>query len=119
MRIFEPRNLEIRKAKMSTTQKEIAAVYWFASESNPNRKPYQTLQYTDGSTSCDCKGWTIKRATAGGARSCRHTRDVDAGPGERHSVKFEIYSQPAPRQRYSAPVPRTVPSQGTLNPRPG
>jgi hypothetical protein len=36
---------------------------------------YQTLLYTDGKTSCDCKGWT--RRCKNGKRSCKHTRNVD------------------------------------------
>jgi len=33
--------------------KDIARVWEFASSSNPNHK-YETLQYTDNSTSCNC-----------------------------------------------------------------
>ena len=37
--------------------KEISRVWTFASDSNPNIK-YETLQYDDGTSSCNCKGWT-------------------------------------------------------------
>ena len=37
--------------------KQITRVWSFASDSNPNVE-YQTLQYTDGTTSYNCKGWT-------------------------------------------------------------
>lgn len=50
----------------------ILRVVLFCSASNAN-KTYETLQYTDGSTSCSCKGWTL-RTTADGGRDCRHTR---------------------------------------------
>lgn len=47
-------------------------VWIFKSDSSD--KSYQTLLYADGSTSCDCFGWT-KRS----ARTCKHTRSVDCG----------------------------------------
>jgi len=37
--------------------KSINRVWTFASASDPDIQ-YQTLQYSDGTTSCDCKGWT-------------------------------------------------------------
>lgn len=52
-----------RKAKvMSTSAIEIAAMYEFESESSPG-KMYEALLYVDGSTSCNCKGWTMKKRT--------------------------------------------------------
>ncbi len=51
--------------------KQITRVWSFASDSNPNIE-YQTLRYADGTTSCNCKGWT-RRITADGTRSCKHT----------------------------------------------
>jgi hypothetical protein len=55
----------------------------FPSSSNPN-KIYQTLKYADGSTSCDCKGWTMKRY--GQERGCRHTAAVHAGTADRECI---------------------------------
>ena len=55
----------------------INQVWRFTSESNPD-KEYETLRYTDGSTSCNCPGWT-RRITTDGSRSCKHTRSVDLG----------------------------------------
>lgn len=84
--------------------KEIACTFIFASDSNPS-KTYQCLQYDDGSTSCNCFGWT-KRVQPSGARSCRHTRDVEAGLGERHAVAMVEQSNAARRtpQRASGGV---------------
>ena len=44
--------------------KQITRVWTFASDSNPNLE-YETLQYADGSTSCNCKGWTRRVAPDG------------------------------------------------------
>ena len=50
--------------------KNISRVWTFASDSNPNIE-YETLQYMDGTTSCNCMGWT-RRAAPDGSRSCKH-----------------------------------------------
>ena len=63
----------------NVTQK-ISKVWTFPSDSNPNTE-YETLQYADGSTSCNCKGWT-RRLAADGSRSCKHTRLVDMGAAD-------------------------------------
>lgn len=57
----------------------------FASDSNPDAPPYQTILYEDGTTSCDCKGWT-RRVDANGKRSCRHTRLVEQGLADKYCV---------------------------------
>jgi SpoVK/Ycf46/Vps4 family AAA+-type ATPase len=44
--------------------KQVSRVWTFASDSNPNIE-YETLQYLDGSASCNCKGWT-RRVPADG-----------------------------------------------------
>lgn len=71
--------------------KDVARVWEFASSSNPNNK-YETLQYTDSSTSCNCPGWT-RRVDANGNRSCKHTRMVDMGSAERESSAFHDYTK--------------------------
>ena len=48
--------------------KQITRVWSFASDSNPNVE-YQTLQYADGTTSCNCKGWTRRVAAVNGTLS--------------------------------------------------
>jgi hypothetical protein len=50
-------------SRLNNMNKQITRVWTFESDSNPNIE-YATLQYTDGSTSCNCKGWT-RRLAAG------------------------------------------------------
>ena len=78
--------------------KPIQRVWTFASDSNPNAE-YQTLQYADGSTSCNCQGWT-RRVARDGSRSCKHTRSVDMGTADRQSIATHEYgtAQPQPHQ---------------------
>lgn len=60
--------------------KQILRTYFFDSSSGD--KLYQTLEYVDGTTSCDCNGW-CRRIAPDGSRSCKHTRSVEAGYGDR------------------------------------
>jgi hypothetical protein len=69
--------------------KQISRVWTFASDSNPNIE-YETLQYSDGTTSCNCKGWT-RRLTADGTRSCKHCRYVDMGIADHHCKATHNY----------------------------
>jgi hypothetical protein len=78
--------------------KPIAKVWTFPSDSNPS-KSYETLQYTDGSTSCNCMGWT-RRVAADGSRSCKHTRFVNQGIANSHCTSSHAYNgvQAAPQK---------------------
>jgi len=67
----------------------IAAVWLFRSGSNPNAT-YQALLYTDGSTSCECPGWT-RRVDGEGKRSCKHVRAIELGQKET-AVKIVVYA---------------------------
>ena len=69
--------------------KNISQVWTFASDSNPSQE-YETLQYSDGTTSCNCKGWT-RRLAANGSRSCKHTRLVDMGRADNHCQASHHY----------------------------
>ena len=73
--------------------KKISKVWTFASDSNPNVE-YETLQYTDGTTSCNCKGWT-RRVAPDGSRSCKHTRSVDMGTADRQCKATHSYEPQA------------------------
>ena len=42
------------------------------SDSDPGKR-YETVLWSDGDLSCDCRGWTIKRA--GTERTCKHVRE--------------------------------------------
>ena len=79
--------------------KQITRVWSFASDSNPNLE-YQTLQYTDGSTSCNCKGWTRRVAAADGSRSCKHTRAVDMGTADQSCKATHSYENHQPQNHH-------------------
>ena len=79
--------------------KQITRVWTFASESNPNIE-YETLQYSDGSTSCNCKGWT-RRVAADGSRSCKHTRLVDMGTADTNCTATHDYTTTQKRKNTS------------------
>lgn len=68
----------------------VARVWTF--ESSSSSKEYETLQYTDGSTSCNCPGWT-RRVAADGSRTCKHTRMVDQGIADSRCVSSHEYGQ--------------------------
>ena len=76
--------------------KQITRVWSFASDSNPNIE-YQTLQYQDGSTSCNCRGWT-RRVAADGTRSCKHTRLVDMGTADANCTATHNYENQQKRK---------------------
>lgn len=46
----------------------------FSSKSRPEAYPYETILWSDGSLTCDCQGWTIKKKNV--ERTCRHVRSV-------------------------------------------
>ena len=83
--------------------KTIAKVWTFASSSSS--KTYETLQYTDGTTSCNCPGWT-RRAQ----RTCKHTRAVDMDLADNQCVASQDYtsgvSVPTPVKTEPAPAPK-------------
>src|SRR4051812_34313519 len=76
--------------------KTVRRVWTFESDSNPNIE-YETLQYNDGSASCNCKGWT-RRVASDGTRSCKHTRLVDMGIADSHCKATHNYQEPKPRK---------------------
>ena len=69
----------------------VAKVFAFTSDSNPDRE-YETLVYTDLSTSCNCPGWT-RRVDARGHRSCKHTRLFDQGRAEKMCASMHDYTK--------------------------
>jgi hypothetical protein len=87
--------------------KPIAYSWTFASKSNPN-KTHETLQYTDGSTSCQCMGWT-RQIKPDGSRSCTHTRMVESGLADDVCVKkLDLTAgkaAPTPIKAKKAPAP--------------
>jgi hypothetical protein len=91
--------------------KPIRQVWTFRSDSDPGTQ-YETLCYSDGSTSCGCKGWT-RRVAPDGSRSCKHTRWVDQGMADRHCIATHNYEnhQPQPLIKPHAPI-KTSPRLG-------
>ena len=77
--------------------KQISRVWTFASDSNPNIE-YETLQYLDGETSCNCKGWT-RRVAADGSRTCKHTRAVDMGIADQNCTATHNYATTTPKRK--------------------
>lgn len=86
--------------------KQITRVWTFLSDSNPNGE-YQTLQYTDGSTSCDCRGW-CRRVAADGSRSCKHTRWVDLGIAGRYCTATHDYNDHNPQSTINHHAQRQI-----------
>lgn len=70
---------------------QITRVWTFVSDSNPSRQ-YESLEYSDGTRSCNCPGWT-RRVAADGTRSCKHTRLVDMGTADQHCTATHNYEQ--------------------------
>ena len=92
--------------------KPIQKVWTFNSDSNPDVE-YQTLQYVDGSTSCNCAGWT-RRVAQDGGRSCKHTRSVDLGTADRNCTASHDYttSQLQPRNPHAQIKIQSTPKLG-------
>jgi len=88
---------------MKSTVQEFA----FPSKSNPSRKPYVVKVYNDGTMSCDCRGWTIKKE--GKPRECTHTKKVTKMLG---TPKFEVPVVETPKEIIKLPVMR--PNDGTF-----
>ena len=76
-------------------KKPIHKVWTFRSDSDPDVS-YQTLLYTDGTSSCECRGW-CRRVAADGSRSCKHTRMVDLGTADQHCTATHDYGNHKPQ----------------------
>lgn len=88
--------------------KTIAALYVFSSDTTPEKK-YQTIQYTDGSTTCECPGWVYKKKSLpNGERTCKHTRWIDCQLAEQHALRVERYAEAVRPVRVSLPAGRTM-----------
>jgi hypothetical protein len=74
-------------------------------ESQSGGKPYETIQYCNGSTSCNCFSW-IKRKPVGGERTCKHVRMVEMGQADIYAVSSKEYGSLLVK---SSVVKRTVP----------
>lgn len=83
----------LRKAARfhQVVNKTVSKVWTFRSSSG--RGSYETLRFTDGTTSCNCPGWT-RRIDAQGHRSCKHTRLVDQDRADMECESSHDYAQP-------------------------
>lgn len=88
--------------------KPIAKTWTFQSNSNPN-KTYETIQYADGDTSCNCRGWTFMR---NGVRTCTHTRKVDQGTADREAVS--VWNQQTVAPLPIQPAMRALPAADAI-----
>jgi len=68
---------------MSNFRGEAVASWTMPSSTDPSKK-YTVKKWQDGSWSCDCKGWTMKRA--GQERNCTHIVAIQTVAG---SVQVE------------------------------
>ena len=94
--------------------KPILQAWTFGSDSNPAVQ-YETLRYTDGSTSCNCPGWT-RRITPNGSRSCKHTRAIDMGTADQQATATHCYQ---PETSNSKPLNHHAQTSTTEKPRLG
>ncbi len=90
---------------MKAGMKPGIAKCWTFRSSRGDRS-YQTLLYADGSTSCDCPGWT-RRVAADGSRSCKHTRSVLMGGADREADGMHDSTVPRPAP-FPTPAHRVV-----------
>lgn len=88
----------------------VSAVYTFASKSDPDKEPYQTLVYDDGTLSCDCPGWT-RRRQADGSRTCRHVRAIELRDTSGAAAGKVYGPPPSPRQLVQQQLARVVPME--------
>lgn len=72
----------------------------WASPSSRGVTCYETIVYTDGSTSCDCPGWIYARK--GGTRTCKHIRALEPEILD----ALERARRPRPRRTPVTPTPQ-------------
>lgn len=77
----------------------IAKAWSFPSDTEPE-KDYQTLLRMDGTSSCECRGWTMKRKNQ--PRSCKHTRWIDLGIADQRCKSVVDYRTGQNKKRVAA-----------------
>lgn len=93
------------KSTKGMANKAVARVWTF--ESSSGKKTYETLQYEDGTTSCNCMGWT-RHVKNDGTRMCKHTRMVDQGIANDNCVASENYIEVKQAKKVTKVKPQTV-----------
>jgi hypothetical protein len=82
-----------QRRKVQRMPAVVKNMFVFESSSSPGTK-YTTFLYSDGSKSCNCKGWT-RRTLSDGSRSCKHTEQVDRmSPADRRQEAERARSMP-------------------------
>jgi hypothetical protein len=71
-------------------KKDVIVVWKYFFPSNSSSRLYETLVYNDGTTSCNCMGWT-RRVASDGSRGCRHT--IEVNPNARDKQPYGFHSQ--------------------------
>ena len=84
----------------------ISKAWVFASSSGDGQ--YQTLLYANGSTSCDCKGWT-RRVARDGSRTCKHVRLVEMSRADFECLSSKDYANKVNTRIGPRPTPTTAP----------
>lgn len=87
--------------------KPLIRVWEFASSSSRGTN-YETLMYSDLTTSCNCMGWT-RRTQPDGSRSCKHTRLVDMLRADAECVASHDYRTDFGRSPLPTPTPPPTP----------
>ena len=75
---------------MGLNDKAVAKVWGFKSSSSS--KIHEARLYEDGTTSCNCRGWS-QHVHADGSRACRHTRSVEGKTADFESEYCNDYTQ--------------------------
>ncbi len=71
--------------------KTIPGVVFLTTLSSNKRTIYSAIKYADGTSSCDCPGWTMHSKSG---RGCKHSREVEAMTASRDDTGKAV--QPAP-----------------------
>lgn len=103
--------------EVQSMTRAIRQIWTFRSDTSPDTL-YETLQYTDASASCNCKGWT-RQVKADGKRTCKHTRYIEQNIADNLCVSTVEYLSNGktlsrfggpPLPDFSAPSPQRRPS---------
>ena len=87
---------------MTTKNANIIKRFKFESDTQPGKK-YETILWSDLSTSCQCFGW-CRRVLPDGSRECKHTKRVKQLHPEARSR-----TEPYRTQQVSVSVPANTP----------
>jgi hypothetical protein len=101
--------MEVEVMNCTNFSQSKAFTWLFGSESKPNAVPHETVQWADGTTSCNCFGWTRRLRDNGTAapctfndrasRECRHTRLVDEGIADDYCVSKIDHTTAQPKSK--------------------